>query len=411
MKNMARVAGASQSWLKPIQNYLLLFCIILSLLVHLSVVIMLFSLRQPAGVQMEAGFTVTLSTIKQPALKRASISHKPLNPICSAKVLADVEFHRTPPQLHQDSEQSAIRSTPLPLQPLSDYSPPMASVENAESFGGTGSNPTEGGSGDSTGTGIRIPLVSSGAIINPKDTLFNHAGSLQSPMNKEKPTRVINRVDSIDSDPIQSPTLERNRSNIVDVVFVISCREAMRPYINDVVAFVKREIRRYQASSKDYRVGIITSDIEFVDGPQYIRYFPLNDHLNKAVQVLSSIPFHPFRTDIQLNAIQYALERCAFRPDAQRRLIVFGNDIPICGGYSPLSVIERCRALGVVLDIHGADTEVGPLLVSQTGGKWLHAFENRYEMEALNVPSDGTAYWKLNLTLNDVIEQRIHVSK
>ena len=48
----------------------------------------------------------------------------------------------------------------------------------------------------------------------------------------------------------------------------------MRPYINDVVAFAKREIQQYQASTKDYRVGIITSDIEFVDGPQYIRYFP-----------------------------------------------------------------------------------------------------------------------------------------
>ena len=411
MKNMARVAGASQSWLKPIQNHLLLFCVILSLLVHLSVVIMLFSLRQPAGVQMEAGFTVTLSTIKQPALKRTSISHKPLNPIRSRKVLADVESHRTPSRLHQDSEQPAIRSTPLPLQPLSDYSPPMASVENAEGFGGTGSNPTEGGSGDSTGTGIRIPLVSSGAIINPKDTLFNHAGSLQSPMDKEKPTRVINRVDSIDSDPIQSPTLERNRSNQVDVVFVISCREAMQPYINDVVAFAKREIRRYQASNKDYRVGIITSDIEFVDGPQYIRYFPLNDHLNKAVQVLNSIPFHPFRTDIQLNAIQYALERCVFRPDAQRRLIVFGNDIPICGGYSPLSVIERCRELGVVLDIHGADTEVGPLLASRTDGKWIPAFKNRYEMETLKVPTWGNAYWKLQITLKNVVEQRIYVSE
>lgn len=183
----------------------------------------------------------------------------------------------------------------------------------------------------------------------------------------------------------------------------------MRPYINDVVTSVKREIQRYRASVKDYRVGIITSDIDFVDGPQYIRYFPLNDRLDKALKVLDSIPLHPFRSDIQLNAIQYALERCAFRPDAQRRLIVFGNDIPICGGYSPLSVIERCRALGVVLDIHSADTEVGPLLASQTGGKWVQAFENRYEMEALKVPTWGNAYWKLQLTLNDMVEQRIHV--
>ena len=407
MKNMARATGASQSWLKPIQNHLLLFCIILSLVVHLLAVIMFFALRKPVVGQVGEGFTVTLSTIKQPTLKRESISHKPLNPIRSPKALADVESQRTPPRLHQDSQQSAIRSTPLPVQSLPDNSQPMASMENAEGLGGTGGNATEGRLGDDTG--IEIPLVSGGAVISPKNTLSNHTGALQSPMDKEKPTQAIALADSIDSDQIQSPRLAPNRSNQVDVVFIISCRAAMRPYINDVVAFAKREIQRYQASSKDYRVGIITSDIEFVDGPQYIRYFPLNDRLDKALQVLNSIPLHPSRNDIQLNAIQYALERCAFRPDVQRRLIVFGNDIPTCGGYSPLSVIERCRALGVALDIHGADAEVGPLLASQTGGKWVQAFENRYDMEMLQVPTWGNAYWKLQMTLNDVVERRIHV--
>ena len=409
MKN-PRVTEHFQSWGRPIQNHLLLFCVILSLVVHLLVVITFFALRKPVVSQVGEGFTVTLSTIKQPALKRTSISHKPLNPIRSPKTLADVGSQRILPRLHQDSGQPAIRSTLLPLHSSSDNSLLMESMENSEGLGATGGN-AGGGLGDGTGTGIEIPLVSEGAAINAKNTLSNHTRALQSPSDKEKSTRVINRVDSIDSDQIQSPTLVRNRSNLVDVVFVISCRETMHPYINDVVAFAKREIRRYQASSKDYRVGIITSDIEFVDGPHYIRYFPLSDNLDKARAALHHIQPRQFYTDIQLNTIQYSLERCAFRPDAQRRLIVFGNDIPICGGYSPLSVIERCRARGVVLDIHGADTQVGPLLASQTGGKWVHAFENRYEMEAHNVPSDGTTYWKLNLTLNDVIEQRIHVSE
>ncbi len=411
MKSIPRATGTSQSRQKPIQNHLLLFCVILSLVVHLLAVITFLALRKPVVGQVEEGFTVTLFSIKQPALKRTSISHKPLHPIRSPKALADIGSQSVPPRLHQDSYQSAIRSAALPLQSFSNNSPLMASVENGEGFDETGGNAAEGGLGDRPSTGIRISPVSGGAAINPKNTLSNHTGALQSPMDKEKPTRAIALTDSIDPDLLQPPRLTRNRSNQVDVVFVISCRETMHPYINDVVAFVKREIQQYRGTAKDYRVGIITSDIEFVDGPHYIRYFPLNDRLDKALQVLHSISLHPFRGDIQLNTIQYALERCAFRPDAQRRLIVFGNDIPICGGYSPLSVIERCRALGVVLDIHGADTEVGPLLVSQTGGKWVHAFENRYEMEALNVPSDGTAYWKLNLTLNDVIEQRIHVSE
>ena len=411
MKNVARVTGASQSWLKPIQNHLFLFCVILSLVVHLLAVIMFFALRKPVVIQVEAGFTVTLSIIKQPKLKRESISHKPLNPIRSPKALADVGAQRVPSQLHQDSEQPAIRSIPLPFQTSSDNSPPMASMENVQSFGGTGGNAAEGGLGNRTGTGIGIPLVSGEATMNTENTFSNHTGVLQSPMDKEKPTRGLILADPIDSDRIQFPTLARNRSNQVDVVFIISCREAMRPYINDVIALVKREIERYQTLSKDYRVGIVTSDIEFTDGPQYIRYFPLNDRLNKALPVLNSIPLHPFRTDIQLNAIQYALERCVFRPEAQRQLIVFGNDIPICGGYSPLSVIERCRALGVALNIHGADAEVGSLLASKTGGKWVPAFENRYDMETLQVPTWGNAYWKLQITLNDVIEQQIYVSE
>ena len=410
MKNMPRTTETSQSRQKPIRNHRLLFCAILSLVVHLLVVIMFLALREPPDIQVEEGFTVTLSSVKQSALKRESISHKPLSPIRSSKTLADVGAQSVPSRLYQDSEQPVIRSTPLPLQSFSDDSPPMASVENTEGFGGTGGNTSEGGLGDGN-AGIKIPSVSGETTMNTENALSNHTGTPQPPMDKEKPTRAIARADSIDSDRIQSPTLTRNRSNQVDVVFIISCREEMRPHINDVVAFVKREIQRYQASSKDYRVGVITSDIEFLDGPQYIRYFPLNDQLNKALQVLNSIPFHPFRTDIQLNAIRYALERCAFRPDAQRRLIVFGNDIPICGGYSPLSVIERCRALGVVLDIHGADTEVGPLLASRTGGKWVQAFENRYDMETLKVPTWGNAYWKLQITLNDVVEQRIYVSE
>ena len=406
MNNTARVTGALQSWLKFIPNHLFPFCVILSLVVHLLATIAFLALRKPIIGQVGEGFTVILSTIKRPVLKRESISHKSPVPIHPLKALADVESQKERPRFHQDSEQPAIRSTFLPLQSSSDNSPPMTSMENTEGFGGRGGNAAEGSLGGSTST---VPFVSGESVVNPKNALSNPTGALQSPMDKEKPTQAISLADSIDSDRIQSPIMGRNRSNQVDVVFIISCREEMRPYISDVVAFVKREIQQYQTSTKDYRVGIITSDIEFVDGPQYIRYFPLGDHLNKALQVLNSIPLHPFRTDIQLNAIQYALERCAFRPDAQRRLIVFGNDIPICGGYSPLSVIEWCRALGVVLDIHGADTEVAPLLASQTGGKWVHAFENQYDMETLKVPTWGNAYWKLQITLNDVVEQRIHV--
>ena len=409
MKNIPRTTGTLQSRQKPIQNHLLLFCVIFSLVVHLLGIITFIALRKPVVGQVEEGFTVTLSAITQPTLKRTSISHKPLNLIRSAKALADVGSQGAPPRLHQDSQQPASRSTPLPFQSFSDTSLRMATVENTEGFGGTGGSATEEGLGDRPGTSIGISLVSGAAVINSKNTLSNHIRALQSPMDKEKPTRAIALTDSIDPDLLQPPRLERSRSNLIDVVFIISCREEMRPYINDVVELVKREILRYRASAKDYRVGIITSDLEYCAGPQYIGYFPLSDELDKALKALHRIQLRPLYLDIQLNAIRYALERCAFRPDAQHRLIVFGNDIPICGGYSPLSVIERCRALGVVLDIHGADTEVGPFLASQTGGKWVPAFENPHDMKELAEPSLANAYWKLQITLNNVVEKRIYV--
>lgn len=409
MKNMLHVTGTAQSRQKPIQP--LPFCVIFSLVVHLLAVITFLALRKSVVSQVEEGFTITLSTVKQPTLKRKSISHKPTVPIHSRKVLADIGAQRASPHLHQDSGQPSIHSAPLPLQSFSNNSSPMASMANAEGFGGTGGNAAEEGLGGRTGTGIGISFVAGAAVTKPKNAVTHHTRALQSPMDKEKPTRAIALDDPIDSDRIQPPRLARNRSNLIDVVFIISCREEMRPYINDVVAFVKREIQRYRASAKDYRVGIITSDIQACEGPQYIRYFPLSDHFDKALEVLDRVQLRPYYMDIQLNAIQYALERCAFRPDAQRRLIVFGNDIPICGGYSPLSIIERCHALGVVLDIHGADAAVGSRLASQTGGKWVHAFENQHDMEILQVPGWGGDYWKLQITLKNVIEQRIYVSE
>ena len=244
----------------------------------------------------------------------------------------------------------------------------------------------------------------------PNSDLFNRTGGLQSPIAKNKLAGTVTLIDVHNPDGLQRPTLARNRLNQVDVVFLISCRRTMRPYINDVVAFIKREIQQYQTSPKDYRVGIMISEMEFIDRPHYIRYFSLSTQLDKALEALKHVQLKPLYIDIQLNVIQYALQRCAFRPDAQRYLISFGNDIPICGGYSIASVIERCQALGVVLNIHGADTQFGPLLASRTGGKWVPAFKNPYDIETLETLNHHAPYWRLNITLDSVVELPIRVS-
>ena len=87
MKRIPPATGTSQSRQKSIHP--LPFCVIFSLVVHLLAVITFLALRKPIVGQVEEGFTVTLSTIKQPTLKRKSILHKPTVPIHSRKALAD----------------------------------------------------------------------------------------------------------------------------------------------------------------------------------------------------------------------------------------------------------------------------------------------------------------------------------
>ena len=84
------------------------------------------------------------------------------------------------------------------------------------------------------------------------------------------------------------------------------------------------------------------------------------------------------------------LNVCAFRPDGPaqaHRLSVTISRYAVAILLYPL--LKQCRALGVVLDIHGADTEVGPLLASRTGGKWVHAFENPHDIEVLKGGQNG----------------------
>ncbi len=406
---MAILPGRTFIWGGIETVKLLANCIIFSLVVHLLAILMFSALRKPVVGPVEDALTVTLSTIKHPVLKREARLHKPVVPIRAPRTLAAVAPREGSPRVHQDSAPSSIRIAPLHFQHSANNVLPSADVglADGEDFGEIGGNGD--GSGDGTGRGIEINPVL-GERVMPNSNLFNRTGVLQSPMAKNKLAGAVTLVDAYNLDPLQPPTLTPNRSNRVDVVFLISCRRTMRPYINDVVAFIEREIQQYQASRKDYRVGIMISEMEFIDGPHYIRYFSLSDQLDKALEALKHVQLKPLYIDIQLNTIQYALERCAFRPDAQRHLISFGNDIPICGGYSAKSVIERCQTLGVVLNIHGADTQVGPLLASQTGGKWVPAFKNPYDIETLEILNHHAPYWRLNITLDSVVELPIRVS-
>ena len=199
---------------------------------------------------------------------------------------------------------------------------------------------------------------------------------------------------------------DKTDSNKIDVVFIISCRGTMRGYIEYAIGVVEQQIQGYKDAGKDYRVGIMKSRFRRFDRSVHqIEYSPLSSDSDLIVQIARetrNLKFFP--RDIFLNTIRYALDRCTFRPESLRKIVAIGNDIPIYGGYSPLSIIELCNQKRVVLDIHGADDRIGPLLARETGGEWFSALENPRDREWLESIHIGSEKWKVQFTIDTVIE-------
>ena len=194
--------------------------------------------------------------------------------------------------------------------------------------------------------------------------------------------------------------------NKIDVVFIISCRGEMRHYFEYAIAAVEREVQKYKNTGKDCRAGIIKSRFFLLDRSIHqIEYSPLSSDLDRIVEIAREIRnLRNYSRDIFLNAIRYALDRCAFRPEALRKIIAIGNDIPMCGGYSPLSIIELCNQKRVVLNIHGADDRIGPLLARETGGEWFSELENPRDRELLQSIHISSQEWKVQFTIDTVKE-------
>ena len=245
---------------------------------------------------------------------------------------------------------------------------------------------------------IRQVARPGGNALLPRRTEINR--QIQ-PFGKDiSPTQPIENVTNpADSDKIA----DRDK---VDVVFIISARRAMQKYLGYVVSLVEREIQQYKRSGKDYHVGFMRSGFRLGSGKwiHQIEYLPLNSDLDTALAIARKTEVREEASDILLNTVRYALDRCVFRPNAARRIIVVGNDMPICGGYSPLSIIELCRKKQVILDIHGADKKVGPILAYETGGRWYPALENPDDLRSLESEYRGSPHWKIRITLDTVVE-------
>lgn len=194
--------------------------------------------------------------------------------------------------------------------------------------------------------------------------------------------------------------------NKIDVIFIISCRGEMRNYFEYAIAVLQREIQKYKDAGKDCRAGIIKSRFVRFNRPVHqIEYWPPSSDLERIVEIAQETrKLKNYSRDIFLNAIRYTLDRCTFRPEALRKIIAIGNDVPMCGGYSPLSIIELCSQKRVVLDIHGADDQIGPLLARETGGKWFSALENLRDRELLESIHISSQEWKVQFTIDSVVE-------
>lgn len=167
----------------------------------------------------------------------------------------------------------------------------------------------------------------------------------------------------------------------VDIIFIISCgKVTMSEYFQDAIDLIENEIQRYRLMSHSYRVGIIASRVLgrrmscriYLDHyyPHQIGCLPLSANLDEALAAVREMRGLEYGvSDFPLNTIYYALNRCDFRPNASRKIIVIGGNI-MGGGYSPLNIIHLCHEKRVVLDIYGIDKLIGSPLAHETGGQW-----------------------------------------
>lgn len=232
------------------------------------------------------------------------------------------------------------------------------------------------------------------------------------PVLPPKRTPMNRSIDPLEKDillsqPRVNPT-DRADSNKIDVLFIISTRLAMQKYFGYAISLVEREIQHDKESEKDYRVGIVKSRFFRPERIHQIEYLPLSSDLDLVLQTAREIQtLRHFPDDILLNTIRYALDRCVFRPNAVHRIVVVGNDLPMCGGYSALRIIQLCLKKQVRLDIHGADQQIGPLLAHETGGRWYPALENPQDLKGLKSVHLGSGHWKIEMTLDTVVEAKL----
>ena len=243
------------------------------------------------------------------------------------------------------------------------------------------------------------------STVRPHGQSISLSGSMLTELAKPHMLGSCLTEDMVLATQVEVP-LDKTDSNKIDVIFIISCRGEMRNYFEYAIAVVEREIQKYKETEKDCRVGMIKSRFQRLNRPVHqIEYWPPSSGLDRIVEIARETRnLKTYSSDIFLNAIRYALDRCTFRPEALRKIVAIGNDIPLCGGYSPLSIIELCSKKRVVLDIHGADVRIGSLLARETGGKWFSALENPRDRESLESIHIESREWKIQYTIDSVVE-------
>ena len=375
----------------------------ISSLLHLIGFFLILSFFEPVVPESsENGISISFSDTSVP-LMRPSIHRR------------QVSFAPSSPTHRQSVMPTAFSQHPVTL-PATTREPdaiPIASEPDAQWIQSLTGLPGEG-----TGTGSTINREMAASVLPAahaqKPFSFvdrPHAESVVSPSSAlTEHTRPHTFGSHFTEDTVLDTHVEvpsdKTDPNKIDVVFIISCRGEMRNYFEYAIAVVEREIQKYKETEKDCRAGIIKSRFfRFDRSVHQIEYSPLSSDLDCIVEIARETRnLKIYSRDIFLNAIRYALDRCTFRPEALRKIIAIGNDIPMRGGYSPLSIIELCSQKRVILDIHGADDRIGPLLARETGGEWFSALENPRDRELLQSIHIESQEWKVQFTIDAVVE-------
>ncbi len=154
----------------------------------------------------------------------------------------------------------------------------------------------------------------------------------------------------------------------IDVVFVVDSSGSMGDNINAVAEHLVEMIDAYKSSEIDYLLGLTTFNADST-GRNRIIVHQLTDDLSSYKGMLYAIV--PRGDENALDAINQTLEKCKFRNNTVKHLIVLTDEPFTSLNRLPVErVITLCRNREVYVNVLGEEYAEHKRLAKETGGTW-----------------------------------------